>query len=354
MKKKSIPFLTTLPVHHLDDLTITTRTTILQFDPFESPRGVEQIASLFMEGPPSIIPAISNVHNTNNQNQTLTNKYITPYVLSSDLPAYGALRFAGYHGEDLIEEEDVQDPATGQIVKVNTVTSRPKYVAEIPEEGKLFLPIGRNMITRGQEETIYTYNSLSSVDLTVEQKLFLVREIQGVTKYLEETNPTAKSENRRISQVKPNVITQARKQALSDLRLIYIQACLVDGFSGHLSAYCKFNADCTTIEVKCTGESSLVCVVRNKDESNLPAVASNITNDMSIFIKWAHMCNAAGDAAPLVVIANIENMPEDAYFMRKTRGLSNVSDKSADGYLFLCKTRVHCGKECSWIFIFQL
>jgi hypothetical protein len=107
-------------------------------------------------------------------------------------------------------------------------------------------------------------------------------------------------------------LTRARLVALSSIRVIYRWACLLDTLTGDLPAECKYNADATTFQFYPDNTGALVCVVvDSKDKS--PVTSSKIPSDMCVFIKWMHLCSASGAMGLVVLIVEIDSIPEGQF-----------------------------------------
>ena len=93
--------------------------------------------------------------------------------------------------------------------------------------------------------------------------------------------------------------------------------------------------------MKRDGSGQFVCIVQDKNNQT-PATSVDIPNALSIFIKWFHLCNAAGDVGPLVVIMAVDKLSEDEFFAAKVPWLSNVNKPGDCGWFYLSKKRAGC------------
>jgi transposase len=149
----------------------------------------------------------------------------------------------------------------------------------------------------------------------------------------------------------PQRITEARMRALINPALHYRQACSVLAFADKLSATNKWNADSTGLLVHSDGHGELVCTVLERGKPD-PVTSSTTPDDIGIFIKWMHLCNAAGDGGPLVLIYAVSDMPEGEFFHFRVPGLSGETNAVGQfGHIYICKTRA--GNAAMWAHWFE-
>lgn len=152
-------------------------------------------------------------------------------------------------------------------------------------------------------------------------------------------------EDHQLSLRKAQDLTKARVAALKDIRVAYRQACCLMAFASELTAEYKWNADATTILVEEVGTGSYCVIVRDKDDHS-PVTSSQRNNGLGILIKWMHLCNAAGEAGPLVCIISLDSLPANKFFVRKVKALSNCTSVGAYGWLYICNSKA--GNDGLW------
>lgn len=137
----------------------------------------------------------------------------------------------------------------------------------------------------------------------------------------------------------PQTITDARLRALRDIRLHFHQACSVLAFAGTLPDLYKWNSDATGLFVQGDGTGGTVCTVLDKNDP-LPVTTSTQPDELGIFIKWMHLCSAAGFSGPLVLIYALKTMPPEMFFHFKVPGLTGETDPIGRfGHVYICETR---------------
>ena len=60
---------------------------------------------------------------------------------------------------------------------------------------------------------------------------------------------------------------------------------------------------------------------------------------MNLLVKWFHLCSAAGEAGPLVLIVSVANMKENEYFVQRVIRLSSDTAPGSSGWLYMCSSR---------------
>ena len=140
-------------------------------------------------------------------------------------------------------------------------------------------------------------------------------------------------------------MTKARFEAMSDLRVSYNQACMLLAYSSHLPAECKWNADATTILVDETASGGPCVIVRDKND-HTPVTCAERSNSLGILIKWMHLCNAAGETGPLVLIVSVDKMAEKTFFAREVKSLSNSNAIESTGWIYFCNSKQ--GNDALW------
>jgi hypothetical protein len=211
----------------------------------------------------------------------------------------------------------------------------------------------RHRIKDGVISTNTVLNSQLAPLLSLERKATMIR--RGKRTYDEEEVGVSASfvyKYRKAENIRFRVaqdLSDARRRALEDVRLMYRIACMFDAFSGHLPAEFKWNADATTAIVSETGTGALVCTIEDKQlpgQQNAPKRrkkkldSSVIPSSTNLLVKWMFLCSALGDTGPLTLIVAVPEMPEGAFFASKVKSMSGSSELGAQpGWLYFCNSR---------------
>lgn len=144
---------------------------------------------------------------------------------------------------------------------------------------------------------------------------------------------------------KTRAITNARIVVARDIRAVYKQAAMLMAFSANMSAEYKFNFDATTFECKPTGAGDMaICKYTKEDKDEV--VSENESGDLSVFVKWMFLNNAAGEVSPLVLIVAVKEMPPDVFYCAEVTGMSHELGIGSAGFLYCCRSRA--GNAALW------
>jgi hypothetical protein len=149
-----------------------------------------------------------------------------------------------------------------------------------------------------------------------------------------------------ITNVLPQTITQARRDAASDIRMTYSLYVMCLAFTANLPPQMIFNWDFTQFAITSPRTGSVVCCLEEDLKTNMAATA-NIESDTAIFMKWLFFANASGDAGPLVLSVAIDEMDPDEFEVIKVAGLTYKACMEY-GYIFFTKTRAGNRKSFSF------
>lgn len=161
---------------------------------------------------------------------------------------------------------------------------------------------------------------------------------------------------------KAREITKARYQAMINPRVSLTWAVALMTFGGHLAPEYKWNSDATTIEIKAKGKDSRVCVIKTYNEVEIQplikshaiksqiGISKEVSSDLSVYIKWLHMCNAAGHLSDFVLVIAIDNMPENSFYPCRVPGFTHSKDPGDGGYILFSKSK--CGNPQLWQWYF--
>ena len=153
-----------------------------------------------------------------------------------------------------------------------------------------------------------------------------------------------------VQVTKPQRLTVARKKAMTCPRLTFRWACLLEGLSAHTDPHYKINIDATAALIKCDGAGTMVCtLVDDDDKSVIQSVESG--GEIGVILKWMHLCTAAGECGPLLLIIAVASMPEGSFHVEKVVGLSNTADVAREGYILFTKTRAGNAAAWQWMFM---
>ena len=121
-----------------------------------------------------------------------------------------------------------------------------------------------------------------------------------------------------------------------------------EAFSSHLPGERKWNADGSTFEIRDKGNGGMYLSVKGVTTKRLQV--ANLDNSLPVYIKYMAMCNACGNSSPLILIAAIEEMHEDASNIFEITGLSISISMSEIGYVVFCKSRAGNIALWSWYY----
>jgi hypothetical protein len=142
-----------------------------------------------------------------------------------------------------------------------------------------------------------------------------------------------------ICQKKPQLVSDARVEACSDLRMSYAMWIMLKAYTEFLHKQMIWNFDATQFISGMDSENQMACVVGN-NRSSVP-LSRIATESLEMAIKYMHMGSAAGECTPLVFLLAAPTLSEDAFFVYEIPGLTNTTIAGTIGYLAFCKTR--CG-----------
>jgi hypothetical protein len=129
--------------------------------------------------------------------------------------------------------------------------------------------------------------------------------------------------------------THAKIFAEADPRNHFSFAVMNEAFMGSRDASMFFNWDATQCSVDAEGHAT---IVKCKWDDDTPATALS-AGGLAFAMEYYHFHNAAGDMAPMVLIAVDDSMEENEFFFAKVPGLSHTQLVDAVGYLVFTKTR---------------
>ena len=129
--------------------------------------------------------------------------------------------------------------------------------------------------------------------------------------------------------------------------------CINIALAGNLKADNKWNADSTTFSIVEHGTESKVCIVRDPDLDLIPRgpTRSMLPSSLPVYLRWIHLCSAAGELSPLVFMIAIDDLSEDDFFTYPVQGLSSTNGNTICGHLVFTKSRA--GNQESWMWWFQ-
>ena len=141
---------------------------------------------------------------------------------------------------------------------------------------------------------------------------------------------------------KAQFMTQARIDALLDIRLTYRMACCYYAYASHLPSYYKWNADCTTIECSTSGEETRFCVIRERNDRE-QVTSTDVTGDLSLLVKLFGLGNAGGEIGPLTAIVAIKDLPEGEFYAEQVTCFTCSTEVAdAPGWLYFCRSKGGC------------
>jgi hypothetical protein len=139
----------------------------------------------------------------------------------------------------------------------------------------------------------------------------------------------------RKAQVKP----PARINAEKDCRNAFSMFCLASAFSEGLMKEMVFNWDATQYKISEDGE--FLVVVRNGDEeTKTPTVEGN--GDTNLFIKYYHLCNAAGQVSVPVLLIADPILGEEELVATRCKG-GGSTDAPSENYSWVVYTKTRAG-----------
>ena len=144
-----------------------------------------------------------------------------------------------------------------------------------------------------------------------------------------------------VVKVKPQILTDARLKACRCPRISYIWGCVCMAYSANLRGENKWNADATTIVVSESGTGSLVCIIKDEDNTG-PVASSFLPDSLNLLVKWFALNNAGGEAGPLVLMFAVPSMEEDTYFATQVLSMGSTSSIGEKGWVYFSRTRGGC------------
>jgi len=149
-----------------------------------------------------------------------------------------------------------------------------------------------------------------------------------------------------IHDVRPQITSNARFKACSDVRMSYAMWIMLKAYTYYLKSQMIWNFDATQFVCRMMGSGKLVCTIVDRDQKRPTAVIGD--DPLAIAVKWLHMGSASGDAAPLVLLVATPDMKEEEFEVFTIRGLSHMNSGQRDGYVVFCKTRAGNAKFFNW------
>jgi hypothetical protein len=163
------------------------------------------------------------------------------------------------------------------------------------------------------------------------------RRNQGPTSKCSRTTVKATMKTANIKIRKPQVITDARFRACSDLRMSYSLYIMLKAYTETLPSQLIWNWDATQFVTKATGGPGKVCIIGESGKNDLVTTVGD--DGLAIGLKWMHLASANGEYAPFVLLVAIAELNEDECFRYEVTGLSQCNQSGQFGHLVFCKTR---------------
>lgn len=131
----------------------------------------------------------------------------------------------------------------------------------------------------------------------------------------------------------PQYMTDVRVKSASDLRMTYSMVLMVKSCLEFKLPPLIWNWDATQFIVRVTATGAAVYILGADDDPTPVTAIGNSGLDFAI--KWMFLGSAAGDAAPLVFIIAVPELPPGKWQVYEIRGLSATTDSGKIGYLVI-------------------
>lgn len=152
---------------------------------------------------------------------------------------------------------------------------------------------------------------------------------------------------------KPQLISKARQEACSDIRMTHSVWIMIKACTENLLPQLFWNWDATQFQITSLGKNKNVYTLKLEDDlERLSGTKRPLTligeTTTDIFVKWMHMGSAAGEAIPFVLLFEISEMKNNAFEVFEVPGLGHSPTAGSLGYLCFCHSRAGNEKFFTW------
>lgn len=150
----------------------------------------------------------------------------------------------------------------------------------------------------------------------------------------------------KIKKVKPQVVSLARFEACSDVRMSYSMWIMAKALTDGLPGQVIWNWDATQFNIGFDGKGKMVCIMEKSDDKSPASVTQEVS--LNFAIKWMHMANANGETIPLVLLIAVPDMDKEEFESYSIPGLTYNTIPGHIGYLAFCSSRSGNAKFFTW------
>jgi len=152
----------------------------------------------------------------------------------------------------------------------------------------------------------------------------------------------------KITKEKGQTTTNARREAMFDVRNFISMAVMNASLSANLSHHCIGNIDATQFLLQFTDQQKLISI-----DKLLPTTKTQ-ESTMNIFIKQFFLVNAAGFTGPPLFVISHNLLNDEQMIVLEINGLSFSFDGKSNGYIVFCNNRGGNKLFFNWLFTFYI
>jgi hypothetical protein len=134
----------------------------------------------------------------------------------------------------------------------------------------------------------------------------------------------------------PQVTSNARMKATTDVRMTYAMWIMLKACSNGICPELLWNFDATQLNTKYQGSGRSVYVIKGTVKNPFSVVEDS---SLGLGVKWLHIGSAAGDHGPIVLLVAWMELGEDDFIWKTIPALSVHGSSETPGYICFCKSR---------------